>query len=187
MLEAGIIRPSTSPFPSTVLFVRKDGPWRFCVDFRALNKEIVRYKYPILVINELLDELHGAKIFAKLDLKAGNHQILVRPEETHKTTFCTNESHYEFLVMPFGLTNAPTTFQSLMNEVFRPYFEICACVFLMIYLCTPYRLTHMRLVLTKLKEHLLYANHKKCEFGKREVAYLFVLSPTKELMLIKIK
>ncbi|KAL3699317.1 hypothetical protein R1sor_017339 [Riccia sorocarpa] len=177
MLEKGFIQPSVSPYGAPVLFVKKkDESLRMCIDYRALNQQTVKNKYPLPRMDDLFDQLRGAKYFTKLDLRSGYNQIRIADEDVPKTAFRTRYGHFEYLVMPFGLTNAPATFMGLMNDIFRPYLDKSVIVFLddiLVYSRTvAEHQRHLQQVLQVLRDNQLYAKLSKCEFGKTEVDYL---------------
>eukprot|EP00253_Pinus_taeda_P032966 PITA_32966 len=177
LLDKNYIRPSVSPWGAPVLFVRKkDGTLRMCIDYRQLNKLTIKNKYPLPRIDELFDQVKGATVFSKIDLRSGYHQIRIKDEDIAKTTFRTRYGHYEFVVFPFGLTNAPATFMCLMNGIFHPYLDQFVLIFIddiLIYSCTiEEHHEHLRIVLQTLREHQLYAKFSKCDFFKAEIQYL---------------
>ena len=177
LLAKGFIRPSVSPWGAPVLFVKKkDGSMRLCIDYRELNKVTVRNRYPLPRIDDLFDQLAGAKWFSKIDLRSGYHQLRIRQGDEPKTAFRTRYGHYEFLVMSFGLTNAPAAFMDLMNRVFQPYLDRFIIVFIddiLIYSRTEdEHEEHLNLALQTLREHKLYAKFSKCDFWIREVSFL---------------
>src|SRR3954468_22904576 len=177
LMAKHFVRPSVSPWGAPVLLVKKkDGGMRLCIDYRRLNKATIKNKYPLPRINDLLDQLKGACVFSKIDLRSGYHQIRVKSSDVPKTSFRTRYGHYEFLVMPFGVTNAPAVFMDYMNRLFQPYLDQFVVVFIddiLIYSRTPQEHEeHLRIVLSVLQENQLFAKLSKCEFWMTEVRFL---------------
>ncbi|GJV48242.1 putative reverse transcriptase domain-containing protein [Tanacetum coccineum] len=172
-----IIRPSSSPWGAPVLFVkRKDGSFRMCIDYHELNRLTVKNQYPLPRIDDLFDQLQGSRVYSKIDLRSGYHQLRVREEDIPKTAFRTRYGHYEFQVMPFGLTNAPAVFMDLMNRVCKPYLDRFVIVFIddiLIYSKSRKEHEgHLKLILRLLKKEELYAKFSKCEFWLSKVQFL---------------
>jgi hypothetical protein len=177
LLKKGYICPSVSPWGAPVLFVKKkDGTLRLCIDFRQLNKVTVKNKYPLPRIDDLFDQLKDVKVFSKIDLRSGYHQVRIKDEDISKTAFRTRYGHYEFNVVPFGLSNAPYVFMCLMNGVFRNYLDKFIIVFLddiLVYSkIEEEHEQHLKMVLQVLREHQLYAKLRKCSFYQRQIHYL---------------
>jgi hypothetical protein len=177
LLKCGVITKSRSPYATPVVLVqKKDGSFRLCIYYHGLNKIKIKNKFPIPFIDEMLDELHRARFFSKLDLRSGYYQISVRLEDVPKTTFHTHKGNYKFKVMPFGLTNSPATFQETMNELFHPHLRKYVLVFfdnILVYSKTwREHINHLGQVLSILEKNQLYEKVSKHTFGKEEVVYL---------------
>ncbi|XP_052726000.1 uncharacterized protein LOC128194436 [Vigna angularis] len=177
LMDKQFIRPSASPWGAPVLLVKKkDGSSRLCIDYRQLNKLTIKNKYLLPRIDDLLDQLRGATIFSKIDLRSGYHQIRVKEEDIQKTAFQSRYGHYEYVVMPFGVTNAPAIFMDYMNRIFRPYLDKFVVVFIddILVYSKSYEEheDHLRTVLGVLREKELYAKFSKCEFLMKEVQFL---------------
>ena len=175
--DEGFIRPSNSPWGTSVLFAKKkDKTLRLCIDYRQLNRVKIKNRYSLLRIDDLFDQLKRAQVYSKIDLRTGYHRLRVRETDILKTAFRTRYGHFEFTVMPFGLTNAPAAFMDLMHRVFQPYLDQFVAVFvddILIY--SQYEEKHgdyLRIVLLALRDHQLYAKFSKCEFWLTEVKFL---------------
>lgn len=177
MLSSGLVQPSISPFSSPVLLVKKkDGNWCFCTDYRALNAATTNDRFPIPTVEDMLDELYGASYFTKIDLRAGYHQVRVNPLDIPKTAFRTHNGHYKYLVMSFGLCNAPSTFQAIMNSIFRTHLRKFIFVFfddILVYSPSwDTHLVHVKQTLEILRQHQFFVKASKCAFGQQKLEYM---------------
>ena len=177
LVDKGFNRPSMSSWGAPVLFVKKkDDTMRLCIDYRKLNQVTVKNKYSLPRIDDLFDQLRGASVFSKIDLRSGYHQLRIRDSDVAKTAFRSRYGHYEFVVMPFGLTNAPAAFMDLMNRVFSPYLDRFVIVFIddiLVYSKSEKEhAKHLRLILRTLRNAQLFAKFSKCEFWLDKVGFL---------------
>jgi hypothetical protein len=173
----GYIQPSLSPWGAPVIFVpKKDGMQRMFVDYRALNEVTIKNKYPLPWIDDLFNQLRGACVLSKIDLRSGYHQLKIRVSDIPKIAFITRYVLYEYTVMSFGLTNAPAYFMYVMNNVFMEYLDKFMVVFIDDTLINSKdeeeHEKHLPLVLQKLSDHQLFAKQSKCEFWLKEVPFL---------------
>jgi hypothetical protein len=177
LLEKGVIHPSSSPCGCPAIFVKKkDQTLRMCADYRPLNEVTIKNMYPLPRIDILFDQLTGARVFSKIDLRSGYHQIHIRPKDIPNTAFTTWYGLFEYLVISFGLTNALAHFTYLMNSMFMPELDKFVVVFIddiLIYSKNEEEhAKHLRIVLTRLREHQLYAKFNKCVFWLEEIQFL---------------
>jgi hypothetical protein len=176
-LDLGLIRRSVSPWGVLVIFIRKkDGSWRLYIEFCHLKKETIKNQYPLPRIDDLFDQMKGATVFSRIDLRSGYHQLEIKEDEVPKTAFRMRFEHYEFNVLPFGLTNAPGVFMSFMNETFHEYLDMFIQVFIddnFIYSRTMEEHTdQLQMVLQCLQEKKLYGKLSKCSFCQSNIHYL---------------
>jgi hypothetical protein len=177
LLERDYIRQSKSRFGIPVLFIsKKDGKFRMCIDYRALNKITIKNNYPLPRVDDLLDRLAGAKVFSRIDLKSGYYQIRIAKEDIEKTACRTRYGSYDFVVMPFRLYNAPATFTTLMNSMFHHESDDFMVVYiddiLVFSKSKEEHAKHLEVVLKKLRDNKLYANLEKSEFELVEIEFL---------------
>ena len=191
MLQQGITQSSSSRYASPIVLVKKkDGGWRLCVDYIGLNNQTVKDKYPILLLEDLLNELGGAVYFSKLYLRASLHQLIMSPNDLYKTAFKSHAGHYEYLVMPFGLSNAPCTYQYLMNHVVQDIARKFLLLFsddILVYSQNwDTHLIHLQEVFSFLRQQQLYHKASKCS-GATKIEFMGYFIEAKGIALILLK